>query len=48
MLEKSHIVRPAVLDDEAEIAGLVVEGFLEKFRPIFGRRMDRELGGCAI
>ena len=25
------------------IAGLVVEGFLDKFRPIFGRRIDHSL-----
>ena len=25
------------------IAGLVVEGFLDKFRPIFGQRMDRSV-----
>ena len=43
MLEKSFVVRPAEPRDEAAIAGLVVEGFLDKFRPIFGRRMDRTL-----
>jgi len=43
MLEKSYEVRPATPEDDAEIAALVVEGFLEKFRPIFGRRMDRSV-----
>jgi ribosomal protein S18 acetylase RimI-like enzyme len=41
MLEKSFVVRPAEPRDNAAIASLVVEGFLDKFRPIFGRRMDR-------
>lgn len=43
MLEKSFVVRPAEPRDDAAIAGLVVEGFLDKFRPIFGRRIDRSL-----
>lgn len=43
MLEKSFVVRPAEPRDDAAIAGLVVEGFLDKFRPIFGRRMDLSL-----
>ena len=43
MLEKSFVVRTAEPQDDATIAGLVVEGFLDKFRPIFGRRMDRSL-----
>lgn len=43
MQEKLFIVRPAEPQDEAVIAGLIVEGFLEKFRPIFGRRMDRSV-----
>ncbi len=36
-------MRKAEERDEAEIAGLVVEGFLDKFRPIFGRGMDRSV-----
>lgn len=36
-------VRPARRDDDPIIAGLVIEGFLDKFRPIFGRRMDRSV-----
>ena len=34
-------MRAAESRDEAAIAGLVVEGFLDKFRPVFGGRMDR-------
>lgn len=41
--EKLFIVRPAEPKDIAVIAGLVVEGFLDKFRPIFGRRMDQSV-----
>ena len=41
MQEKLYIVRPAELRDNAAIAGLVVEGFLDKFRPIFGRQTDK-------
>lgn len=36
-------MRAAEVRDETEIAGLVVEGFLDKFRPIFGRGMDRSV-----
>ena len=36
-------MREAEARDETEIAGLVVEGFLDKFRPIFGRGMDRSV-----
>ena len=43
MFEESYTVREARADDETEIAGLVVEGFLDKFRPIFGRGMDRSV-----
>ncbi len=43
MLENPFVVRPAEPRDEAVIAGLVVEGFLDKFRPIFGRRMDQSV-----
>lgn len=43
MLEESYTVREARIRDDADIAGLVVEGFLDKFRPIFGRRMDRSM-----
>jgi ribosomal protein S18 acetylase RimI-like enzyme len=36
-------VRQARPEDDQAIAALVVEGFLDKFRPVFGRRMDRSL-----
>lgn len=41
--EKLFIVRPAEPRDNAVIAGLVVEGFLDKFRPVFGRRIDQSV-----
>jgi ribosomal protein S18 acetylase RimI-like enzyme len=41
--EKHFTVRPAEPKDNAVIAGLVVEGFLDKFRPVFGRGMDRSV-----
>ncbi len=41
MQENTFVVRPAEHRDETPIADLVVEGFLDKFRPIFGRRMER-------
>ena len=41
MAEDVFVVRAAESRDEAAIAGLVVEGFLDKFRPVFGGRMDR-------
>ena len=43
MLNKSFVVRPAKPRDDTAIAALVVEGFLDKFRPVFGGRMDRSL-----
>lgn len=43
MQEKLFIVRPAEPQDNVVIAGLVVEGFLDKFRPVFGRGMDRSV-----
>jgi len=43
VLEKAYIVRAAEPEDDSGIAALVVEGFLDKFRPIFGRRMDRSI-----
>lgn len=36
-------MRAAESRDDAAIAGLVVEGFLDKFRPVFGSRMDRSV-----
>ena len=43
MKESLFTVRPATPEDDARIADLVVEGFLDKFRPIFGRRMEHSL-----
>ena len=43
MLESHFVVRPAETRDDEAIAGLVVEGFVDKFRPVFGRRMDRSV-----
>jgi ribosomal protein S18 acetylase RimI-like enzyme len=36
-------IRFAEPDDDPDIATLVVEGFLDKFRPIFGKRMDHSV-----
>ena len=43
MPDNPFIVRPADPRDDAVIASLVVEGFLDKFRPVFGRQMDRSV-----
>lgn len=43
MLEKAYNVRAAQPEDDSGIAALVVDGFVDKFRPIFGRRMDRSV-----
>lgn len=43
MLKNSFVVRPAEPRDDAAIACLVVEGFLDKFRPVFGRRIDQSV-----
>ena len=43
MEAEQFTVRFANAEDDPAIAALVVEGFLEKFRPIFGGRMDRSL-----
>ncbi len=36
-------IRPARPDDEPAIAALVIESFVDKFVPAFGKRMDRSL-----
>ena len=41
MSENLYIVRAAESRDDAAIAKLVVEGFVDKFRPVFGSRMGR-------
>ncbi len=43
MVENVFVVRAAEPRDNAAIAGLVVEGFMDKFRPVFGKRMDRSV-----
>ncbi len=43
MAENVFVVRAAESRDNAAIAGLVVEGFLDKFRPVFGMRVDRSI-----
>jgi ribosomal protein S18 acetylase RimI-like enzyme len=43
MTENLFVVREAEPRDDAAIAGLVVDGFLDKFCPVFGKRMDRSV-----
>ena len=43
MEAEQFTVRRATASDDAAISALVVDGFLDKFRPIFGGRMDRAL-----
>jgi ribosomal protein S18 acetylase RimI-like enzyme len=43
MEAEQFTVRFSGPDDDPAIAALVVEGFMDKFRPVFGRRMDRSL-----
>ena len=43
MEAEQFTVRLARSEDDQAIAALVVEGFLDKFRPVFGRRMDRSV-----
>ena len=43
MEAEKFTVRFADSEDDPAIAALVVEGFLDKFRPVFGARMDRSL-----
>lgn len=43
MAAEQFTVRLATPVDDPAIAALVVEGFLDKFRPIFGGRMDRSV-----
>jgi GNAT superfamily N-acetyltransferase len=43
MEAEQFTVRFAGPDEDPAIAALVVEGFMDKFRPVFGRRMDRSL-----
>ena len=43
MEAEQFTVRFAEPEDDPAIAALVVEGFLDQFRPVFGSRMDRAL-----
>ncbi len=43
MEAEQFTVRLAEPEDDPAIAALVVEGFLDKFRPVFGGRMDRSV-----
>ena len=43
MEAEQFTVRFSGPDDDPAIAALVVEGFMDKFRPVFGSRMDRSL-----
>ncbi len=43
MEAEQFTIRLAGPDEDPAIAALVVEGFLDKFRPVFGRRMDRSV-----
>ncbi len=43
MKAEQFTVRLAEPDEEPAIAALVVEGFVDKFRSVYGRRMDRSL-----
>jgi ribosomal protein S18 acetylase RimI-like enzyme len=43
MEAEQFTARIAGPDEDPAIAALVVEGFLDKFRPAFGRRMDRSV-----
>ena len=42
-MTQQFTTRRAKPDDDPAIASLVVDGFLDKFRPVFGRRMDRSV-----
>src|SRR5918999_3462899 len=43
MEAEQFTVRLAGPEEDPAIAALVVEGFIDKFRPVFGRRMDRSV-----
>src|ERR687890_269674 len=43
MLRNHFVVRPAEPQDDEAIAALVVEGFMDKFRPAFGHRTARSV-----
>src|SRR3712207_9528753 len=43
MEAEQFTVRLAEPEEDPAIAALVVEGFIDKFRPVFGSRMDRSV-----
>src|SRR5215213_2460350 len=43
MEAEQFTVRLAGAEEDPAIASLVVEGFLDKFRPVFGRQMNRSV-----
>ncbi len=43
MQSEQFTIRAAEPEDAPAIASLVVEGFIDKFRPVFGKRMDQSM-----
>lgn len=43
MEAEQFTIRRSEPEDEAAIAALVIEGFMDKFRPVFGARMDQSI-----
>lgn len=43
MQSEKFTIRVAEPEDDPAIAALVIEGFIDKFRPVFGRRMDASI-----
>lgn len=43
MQSEQFTVRMAEPEDDPAIASLVIEGFIDKFRPVFGKRMDQSI-----
>ena len=43
MQSERFTIRMAEPEDDPAIAALVIEGFIDKFRPVFGKRMDQSI-----
>lgn len=43
MQSEQFTIRMAEPEDDPAIAALVIEGFIDKFRPVFGKRMDQSI-----
>ncbi|MGH3085748.1 MAG: GNAT family N-acetyltransferase [Rubrobacteraceae bacterium] len=43
MEAEQFTIRTAEKEDDPAIAALVIEGFIDKFRPVFGKRMDQSV-----